>query len=80
VRAYLARADLSEADLREADLSEAYLRDADFTEANLKNATVIQARFGHNQGIDEALKTALITRGAIFEDSPGDRSSVPTLI
>ncbi|WP_339374028.1 hypothetical protein [Calothrix sp. PCC 6303] len=37
-------------------------------------AKVINARFGNNQGIPETLKLDLIRRGAIFEDTPGDRA------
>ncbi|MBD2603180.1 pentapeptide repeat-containing protein [Scytonema hofmannii FACHB-248] len=62
----LSRANLSSADLRGADLSGAELRGA-----NVENAV-----FGNNIGISEARKRDLIQKGAIFEDYPGDRSSV----
>lgn len=40
-------------------------------------ANVENARFRNNLGMDESMKQDLIKRGAIFKDSPGDRSSVP---
>ncbi len=69
----LSGADLSGADLSGADLSGADLRGADLSGANVKNT-----RFGYNKGIPESLKQDLIARGAIFEDSPGDRSGILT--
>ncbi|MGL4499539.1 MAG: pentapeptide repeat-containing protein [Planktothrix sp.] len=74
----LSGADLSGADLRGANLETAYLIKATLENTNLKNATVLKAIFGNNEGIDEALKAALIEKGAIFQDAPGDRSSVLT--
>lgn len=41
-------------------------------------AHVENTRFGYNAGISGALKRDLIARGAIFEDSPGDRAEVLT--
>ncbi len=64
--AYLIGADLIGADLSRANLSDVILSDA-----NVENA-----RFGNNQGISEPIKHDLIQKGAIFEDSPGDRSSI----
>ncbi len=82
----LSDADLSDANLRSADLrsadligaylSGAYLRSADLSDADLSGANVKNTRFSDNKGISESLKQDLITRGAIFEDSPGDRSEV----
>ena len=74
--------DLSGADLRGADLSGADLRGADLSGANLSDANlsktkVKEARFSSNLGISESMKQGLIKQGAIFEDSPGDRSEVP---
>jgi uncharacterized protein YjbI with pentapeptide repeats/transcriptional regulator with XRE-family HTH domain len=46
--------------------------------ANLANAKVQDAQFGNNSGITEDAKRELERRGAIFEDSLGDRSPVPS--
>jgi uncharacterized protein YjbI with pentapeptide repeats len=60
-----------------ANLSGANLNGANLSEANLNGAIVKSARFGFNQGISSALRSDLIARGAIFEDTPpGDRSRV----
>ncbi len=88
----LSGADLSGANLSSADLSNinlirrylrgANLRGANLSDANLRNAdlsgaNVERARFSSlESGITEHLKQDLIERGAIFEDSPGDRSSI----
>lgn len=91
--AYLWGANLSEADLSGADLSKANLIRANLSEANLIRANlsganlseadliyakVKGARFAYNLGISESLKLDLINRGAIFDDSRGDRSGVLT--
>ena len=68
-------ADLSGANLSGANLSGAYLIDA-----NLSETKVEKARFRANLGISESMKQGLIKQGAIFEDSPGDRSEVPTKV
>ncbi|HLO83835.1 MAG TPA: hypothetical protein VK203_02315 [Nostocaceae cyanobacterium] len=47
-------------------------RHTNFSNANLSFATK------DNIGISEGLERDLIRRGAIFEDSPGDRSSILT--
>ena len=44
--------------------------------ADLSGVNVNKAKFSYNQGISEAMKRDLIQRGAIFEDSPGDRAKV----
>ena len=72
--------DLSDADLRDANLSSANLSGANLSSANLRDANVENARFGYNLGISESLKHDLIVRGAIFEDSLGDRSGMPVFI
>ena len=77
----LSGADLRDANLRDANLSDADLSDADLieanlTHANLTHANVENARFGYNKGISKEMKDDLIRRGAIFEDSPGDRSRI----
>ncbi len=77
----LSSADLSDADLSSADLSSAILIDADLRGANLIDtyligAKVTNTRFGYNEGISESMKQELIERGAIFEDTLGDRSRV----
>ncbi len=81
IDADLSGADLSGADLSGADLSSAHLSGADLSDANLSDANLISAnvenaRFSENQGISEEMKQDLIKRGAIFADSPGDRSFV----
>jgi len=79
-RANLSRADLSGADLSGADLSGANLIGADLIDANLSKTKVEKARFSSNLGISESMKQDLIKQGAIFEDSLGDRSEVPTKV
>jgi uncharacterized protein YjbI with pentapeptide repeats len=73
-------ADLSRADLRGADLRGADLSRADLRGADLSVIQVEKTRFRNNLGITEDLKKDLINRGAIFEDSPGDRSGILTRI
>lgn len=78
--------DLSDTDLSGADLSRAYLSGANLSEAylsnlsgaNLSGAEVQYARFGRNLGTSDSMKLDLIKRGAIFEDSAGDRSPTPS--
>ncbi|MEQ8384763.1 MAG: pentapeptide repeat-containing protein [Coleofasciculus sp. A1-SPW-01] len=72
----LRNANLRGADLRGADLSGADLSDADLSGADLSGADVKKARFNENSGLTEEMKLDLQRRGAIFEDSPGDRSRV----
>jgi uncharacterized protein YjbI with pentapeptide repeats len=79
-RANLSRANLSGADLSGADLIGADLIGADLIDANLSKTKVEKARFSSNLGISESMKQDLIKQGAIFEDSPGDRSEVPTKV
>jgi hypothetical protein len=78
IRANLIRADLRGADLIGADLSGADLTGAFLRGADLSKTKVEKARFSSNSGISESMKQDLIKQGAIFEDSPGDRSEVPT--
>jgi Pentapeptide repeats (8 copies) len=73
-------ADLRGADLIGADLRGAYLIGADLRGADLSKANVEKARFRANLGISESMKQDLIKQGAIFEDSPGDRSEVLTKV
>jgi uncharacterized protein YjbI with pentapeptide repeats len=73
-------ANLSGADLSGANLSGANLSGADLMGANLSKTKVEKARFSSNLGISESMKQDLIKQGAIFEDSPGDRSEVPTKV
>jgi uncharacterized protein YjbI with pentapeptide repeats len=72
----LSDADLSGANLIGADLSGANMSDANLSGADLSGAVVEKARFGANVGLTEKMKLDLKRRGAIFEDSPGDRSGV----
>jgi hypothetical protein len=67
---------LSGANLSRAILSRAILSRAILSVANLSRANVENARFGNNRGISEPIKRDLIQKGAIFEDSPGDRSDI----
>ncbi len=46
----------------------------------MSGAEVENTRFGGNLGISESMKRDLIQRGAVFEDSPGDRSGVLTAV
>jgi uncharacterized protein YjbI with pentapeptide repeats/predicted transcriptional regulator len=84
IGSYLTNADLSNANLRNADLGNANLSHANLSRANLSRANLFDAnlscadvqdtRFGYNTGISESMKIDLENRGAIFEDSSGDRS------
>ncbi|MBD2140352.1 pentapeptide repeat-containing protein [Anabaena sp. FACHB-1250] len=78
IGANLSGADLIEANLIGANLRFANLIGADLTGTALVFANVENAHFGSNPGIYEDAKRELKQRGAIFEDSPGDRSKVPT--
>ena len=78
--ANLSGADLTGADLSGANLSGANLSGADLIDANLSKTKVEKARFSSNLGFSESMKQDLIKHGAIFEDSPGDRSEVPTKV
>ena len=79
-RANLFHANLFGADLSGANLSGANLSGADLIRADLSKTKVKEARFSSNPGISESMKQDLIKQGAIFEDSPGDRSEVPTKV
>jgi uncharacterized protein YjbI with pentapeptide repeats len=77
-RTNLCGANLREANLSEADLSGANLREANLSGADLISANVENTIFGGNNiGISETMRQDLISRGAIFEDLPGERSSSP---
>ncbi len=76
--ANLRGANLRGADLSGADLIYANLRGANFSDADLRGAIVKNALFIENSGLTEDMKRDLKQRGAIFEDSPGDRSGVFT--
>jgi uncharacterized protein YjbI with pentapeptide repeats len=88
--ANLIRANLSDANLRSANLSGTNLSGtnlsgtnlsgANLSRANLSETKVEKARFSSNSGISKSMKQDLIKRGAIFEDSPGDRSEVLTKV
>ncbi|AFZ61281.1 pentapeptide repeat-containing protein [Anabaena cylindrica FACHB-243] len=71
-------ANLSGATLWSANLSGADLRSADLRSADLTSTKVENAQFKETSGITEDAKRELKQRGAIFEDSPGDRSKIPT--
>ncbi len=70
----LTRSNLSNADLSNADLRSATLILSNLSGANLNGAEVNDARFGNNSGISESMRQDLIDRGAIFDDTSGDRS------
>jgi uncharacterized protein YjbI with pentapeptide repeats len=76
--ANLIRANLRDAELSGAELSGAELSGANLRDANLSGTKVEKARFGYNPGITEYMKHDLKQRGAIFEDSTGDRSFIFT--
>ena len=76
--ANLSSANLFGANLSSANLFGANLFGANLFGANLSDAKVENARFGNNPGITEDAKRELKQRGAVFEDSPGDRSKVTT--
>jgi Pentapeptide repeats (8 copies) len=83
--ANLGYANLYGADLRDANLSCADLRDAnlygaDLRDANLRGVKVDNANFGYGEGISKTMREDLRARGAIFDDSPGDRSESRTLV
>ena len=80
ISAHLNGANLIGANLSGADLSGANLRSANLRSANLSKTKVEKARFSSNLGISESMKQDLIKQGAIFEDSPGDRSEVLTKV
>ncbi|MGJ3245779.1 MAG: pentapeptide repeat-containing protein [Elainellaceae cyanobacterium] len=67
-QANLHRASLALANLGGAHLQSANLLEANLTNTNLNGVKVERARFGHNPGMTETLKTSLQQRGAIFED------------
>jgi hypothetical protein len=77
----LSGSDLSGANLRGANLSSANLMDSNLSGVILSDTTnVYKAQFGHNEGISKSMRRDLMARGAIFEDSPGDRSESRTLV
>jgi uncharacterized protein YjbI with pentapeptide repeats len=80
IGANLFGANLSGANLSGADLSDGDLRGADLSGADLSKTKVEKARFSSHSGISESMKQDLIKQGAIFEDSPGDRSEVLTKV
>jgi len=69
-------ANLNGANLYGANLSYANLSYASLNGANLSGANLSFTRFVNNLGISEDLRLDLINRGAIFDDSMGDRSRV----
>lgn len=74
-RANLKRVNLRGVNLRGTNLRGANLRGA-IIEANLEEANVENAVFTNARGLTESNKADLKFRGAIFEDSPGERSEV----
>jgi uncharacterized protein YjbI with pentapeptide repeats len=61
-----------------AELGGANLSGANLSEADLRGANVENTQFAKNLGISEETKLVLLRRGAIFEDSTGNRSEVLT--
>jgi uncharacterized protein YjbI with pentapeptide repeats len=76
----LTRSNLSNADLSNADLRRAKLMFANLSGANLNGAEVNDAQFRNNLGISESMRQNLIDRGAIFDDTSGDRSESKNLV
>jgi Pentapeptide repeats (8 copies) len=76
----LSGSNLHGANLREASLFLANLSLANLSLADLNDANVDETQFGDNEGLSESMKQDLIARGAIFEDSPGNRSESQTLV
>jgi Pentapeptide repeats (8 copies) len=77
----LSNANLSGANLHGANLSSANLHGANLSGAILSYTTnVYKAQFGDNQGISESMREDLRAQGAIFEDSPGERSKYRNLV
>ena len=74
--AILTQVNLTDADLSGSNLEQANLIEANLTGVSFNNAIVKDAHFGSNTGMSRSLQQDLIARGAIFEDSPGDRSGV----
>ena len=74
--AILSSANLSRAYLREANLSCAILRDADLRDADLREAVLKGTIMIDCIGLSEANIADYRSRGAIFNDSPGDRSPI----
>ncbi len=73
---FLVKANLTRTNLRRTNLNGANLREAILSDADLSDTVVENAQFGANLGLTEEMKLDLKRRGAIFEDSPGDRSGV----
>ncbi|MBD2307869.1 pentapeptide repeat-containing protein [Chroococcidiopsis sp. FACHB-1243] len=75
----LSHTDLSNANLSNANLSSTIVYGANLSFAKLDGAKVDGSRFvGWNTGLTEDLKRDLQQRGAIFEDSAGDRQPIST--
>jgi Pentapeptide repeats (8 copies) len=80
IGAKLSRAKLIGANLTGAKLIGADLIGANLSDANLTGANVKYARFELAFGITQSLKQDLIARGAIFDDTTGDRSESRNLV
>jgi uncharacterized protein YjbI with pentapeptide repeats len=78
--ANLRDADLINTDLSGANLSDATLYGSNLSGTNLSVANVDKTIFGHNPGISGFTRQDLIARGAIFDDSQGDRSESKNLV
>jgi Pentapeptide repeats (8 copies) len=78
--ANLSLANLSGTNLSGTNLSGANLSFANLSFANLSFANVDKTQFGYNPGLSKLMRQELMTRGAIFHDSPGDRSESRTLV
>jgi uncharacterized protein YjbI with pentapeptide repeats len=76
----LTNSTLINADLINANLCDAKLMLADLSGANLSGADVKNTQFGNNKGISASMKQDLISRGASFNDSSGDRSESRSLV
>ncbi len=76
VGANLTGANLVGANLTRANLSGANLTGADLSGSSYREALVEFALFRDNSGLTDADKDYLKDKGALFQDSPGDRSPI----
>lgn len=78
IGAFIENADLSGANLNDADLSNANLVGVKMSGTNLNGVKVQGAIFGDNIDLSKDVERDLENKGAIFNDSIGDRSGVLT--
>ena len=67
------------AKFEDADLTNAILRNCQFSQGMELNSAIVEGcQFGDGVGLSAIEKEHLKRRGGIFNDAPGDRSSVET--